>query len=132
MAYNTAKNRSKNKELFGKGSYEGVAASEAGNNAVTGGACIPMMTLGIPGSAAAAVLMGGLMIHGLQPGTYLFAEKGLRQAVNLSRGNLLSYYLHRPISLVITALIVIGIFLPMVLDKIKASRSEDRQKPDGQ
>ena len=75
MAYNTAKNRSKNKELFGKGSFEGVAASEAGNNAVTGGAAIPMMTLGIPGSSGAAILMGGLMIHGMQPGGDLFHAK---------------------------------------------------------
>lgn len=74
VGYNTAKNRSKNRELFGKGSLEGVCASEAANNAVTGGAVIPMLTLGIPGSAAAAVLMGGLMIHGMQPGTALFTK----------------------------------------------------------
>lgn len=74
VGYNTAKNRSKHKEEFGKGSLEGVCASEAANNAVTGGAMIPMLTLGIPGSAAAAVLMGGLMIHGMQPGTAMFTK----------------------------------------------------------
>ena len=74
MAYNTTKNRSKDKDSFGKGNLEGVAASEVGNNAVTGGAAIPMMTFGIPGSSGAAILMGGLMIHGMQPGGDLFNE----------------------------------------------------------
>lgn len=74
VGYNAAKTRSKHKEAFGKGSLEGIAASEAANNAVTGGAVIPMLTLGIPGSAAAAVLMGGLMIHGMQPGSALFTK----------------------------------------------------------
>ena len=75
VGYNAAKQRSKHPEMFGKGALEGVCASEAANNAVTGGACIPMMTLGIPGSAAAAVLMGGLMIHGMTPGGDLFTKK---------------------------------------------------------
>jgi len=74
MAYRMAKNSSKHPELFGKGSMEGVAASEAANNAVTGGALIPLLTLGIPGSAVAAILLGGLMIHGLQPGYDLFSK----------------------------------------------------------
>ena len=50
VGYNTAKNRSKHKELFGKGSLEGICASESANNAVTGGSLIPMLTLGIPGN----------------------------------------------------------------------------------
>lgn len=74
VGYNTAKNRSKHKELFGKGSLEGICASESANNAVTGGSLIPMLTLGIPGSAAAAVIMGGLMIHGMQPGSAMFTK----------------------------------------------------------
>ena len=57
VGYNDAKAQSKHKEMFGKGSLEGIAGSEAGNNAVCGGALIPALTLGIPGSGAAAVLL---------------------------------------------------------------------------
>ncbi|WP_134700794.1 tripartite tricarboxylate transporter permease [Ammoniphilus sp. YIM 78166] len=72
VSYNEAKRFSKHKEKFGKGHIEGVAAPEAANNAVSGGALIPLLTLGIPGSAATAVLLGGLMIQGLIPGRELF------------------------------------------------------------
>lgn len=75
MGYNEAKRFAKNKEEFGHGAIEGISGSESGNNAVTGGALIPLMTLGIPGSSAAAALLGGLMIHGMQPGYDLFSEK---------------------------------------------------------
>ena len=74
MGYNTSKQFSKHKEDFGKGSIEGVAGSEAANNAVTGGSLIPMLTLGIPGESVTAVLMGGLVIQGLAPGPALFTE----------------------------------------------------------
>lgn len=74
VGYNSAKNASKHKELFGKGSFEGVAGSEAGNNAVCGGALIPALTLGIPGSAAAAVFLGALTVQGFAPGTNLFGK----------------------------------------------------------
>ena len=72
IGYNEARRFSKTKEEFGKGSIEGVAGSEAANNAVTGGSLIPMLTVGIPGESVTAVLMGGLIIHGLQPGPELF------------------------------------------------------------
>lgn len=72
MGYNEAKRFSKKKELFGKGSIEAVAASEAANNAVTGGSLIPTLTLGIPGESVTAVMLGGLLIQGLQPGPDLF------------------------------------------------------------
>lgn len=72
VGYNEAKRLSKNPEKFGKGCIEGVAAPEAANNAVTGGALIPLFVLGIPGSAVTAVLLGGLMIQGLVPGRELF------------------------------------------------------------
>ena len=65
---------SKHKEMFGKGSIEGVAGSEAANNAVTGGSLIPTLTLGIPGESVTAVLMGGLVIQGLTPGPELFGK----------------------------------------------------------
>ena len=72
MGYNEARRFSKHKEDFGNGAIEGVAGSEAANNAVTGGSLIPTLTLGIPGESVTAVLMGGLIIHGLQPGPELF------------------------------------------------------------
>ena len=74
LGYNTSKQFSKHKEMFGKGSIEGVAGSEAANNAVTGGSLIPTLTLGIPGESVTAVLMGGLVIQGLAPGPELFGK----------------------------------------------------------
>ena len=76
IAYNEAKRASKTPEEFGKGCREGVAATEAANNAVCGGSLIPMLTLGIPGNSVAAVLMGGLLIQGLTPGYSLFSTYG--------------------------------------------------------
>ncbi len=74
MGYNEAYRFSKHKDDFGHGAIEGVAGSEAANNAVTGGSLIPMLTLGIPGESVTAVLMGGLIIQGLQPGPELFTR----------------------------------------------------------
>ena len=74
LGYNSAKQFSKTKEEFGHGAIEGVAGSEAANNAVTGGSLIPMLTLGIPGESVTAVLMGGLIIQGLAPGPELFTK----------------------------------------------------------
>lgn len=76
VAYNTAKKRSKTPERFGNGAIEGIAASESANNAVTGGALIPLLTLGIPGSGVTAIMLGGLMIKGLVPGHELFTTQG--------------------------------------------------------
>ncbi len=75
LGYNTSKQFSKHKDQFGKGSIEGVAGSEAANNAVTGGSLIPTLTLGIPGESVTAILMGGLIMKGLQPGRMLFNEE---------------------------------------------------------
>lgn len=72
MAYNNEKQMSKHPEEFGKGAIEGLAAPEAANNACSIGAMIPMFTLGIPGSGTTAVMLGALMIYGLQPGPLLF------------------------------------------------------------
>ncbi len=74
ISYNEAKRWDKNKANFGKGAIEGVVASEAANNATIGGSLIPMLTLGIPGSAVAAVIMGALLAHGIQPGFKIFAN----------------------------------------------------------
>ncbi len=75
ISYDYAKKSDKNPESFGKGAIEGVAAPEAANNAVTGGALIPMMTLGIPGDPITAILIGALLVHGLAPGPLLFMEQ---------------------------------------------------------
>lgn len=72
ISYNEAKRASKHPEKFGKGSFEGIAASEAGNNGVTGGALVPLLTLGVPGDVVTAVMLGALMIQGLTPGPMLF------------------------------------------------------------
>ena len=72
MAYTAAKNMSKTPERFGKGSEEGIVASEAANNATIGGALIPLIAMGIPGSVIDAILIGALMIHSIQPGPTLF------------------------------------------------------------
>lgn len=75
IGYSEAKHWSKNPEEFGKGSIEGIAGAEAANNSATGGAMIPTLLLGIPGSATTAVILVGLMIHGLRPGPYLFDQQ---------------------------------------------------------
>ena len=74
MAYDQVKKLSKTPERFGTGYPEGLCASESANNATVGPALIPMLTLGIPGSPTAAVLLGGLLIHGLFPGPDLFTK----------------------------------------------------------
>ncbi len=74
LGYNEAKRFSRHPEKFGTGILEGVVASEASNNGVTGGSLIPLLTLGIPGNAVTAVLLGGLLIQGLRPGMELFRE----------------------------------------------------------
>ena len=74
FAYSQAKKASKHPEEFGDGSLEAICASETANNAVTGGSIIPLITLGIPGSTVAAVLLGALILHGLTPGQSMFTK----------------------------------------------------------
>ncbi|MCF8039285.1 MAG: tripartite tricarboxylate transporter permease [Desulfohalobiaceae bacterium] len=76
LSYIMAKQRSRHPEKFGKGSLEGVAAAEAGNNAVNGPNLIPLVTLGIPGNLAAALILGGFMIKGLIPGPTFMQTNG--------------------------------------------------------
>ena len=71
LSYSTGKSRSKHKEAFGKGSFEGLACSETANNACIPGAMIPMLTLAIPGSTQAAMFLAALNLHGIQPGPML-------------------------------------------------------------
>ena len=75
IGYNEAKRWSETPEKFGEGTIEGVAGPEAANNAATGGAMVPTLALGIPGSATAAVILWGLQVQGLRPGPYLFEEQ---------------------------------------------------------
>ncbi len=74
LAYTVEKKLSRHPEEFGQGAIEGVAAPESANNAGSAGALVPMLTLGIPGSATTAVMMGGLMMWGLRPGPLLFEK----------------------------------------------------------
>ena len=221
VGLNEAKRFSRDKEKFGKGCVEGVAAPESANNAVTGGALIPLLTLGIPGSSVTAVLLGGILIQGLRPGRELFttqadityavilgfllanilmgiiaiagarlfvkitavpqnvlspiivalcivgayainnsitdvwvmivfgligyllrkmgfppapvvlglilgpiAEEGLRQSISLAQGNVLGYYLSRPISVILMVLILLAIFSPLLIQYFKGRSSE--------
>jgi putative tricarboxylic transport membrane protein len=224
VGYNETRRYAKDKSRFGKGAPEGVAAPESANNAVTGGAMIPLLTLGIPGSSATAVLLGGLLIQGLQPGHALFtddadityavmlafllanllmgafalagarlfvkitnvpvrylapsivvlcvvgsysinnsvadvwmmvvfgligyllrktgfptapvvlglilgsvAEKGLRQSIVLAQGDVLGYYLSRPISLVMIALILLSLLAPLLSRRLGARTDVPQQ-----
>ena len=74
MAYGVAKTISKDPDSFGKGNVGGVVAPEAANNAASTGSMLPMLTLGIPGSPTTAILLGGMVIWGLEPGPLLFVE----------------------------------------------------------
>jgi len=77
ISYDEAKRRSSRYDKdFGKGSIIALSSSETANNAVTGGSLVPLLTLGIPGNAASAVFLGGLLIHGLIPGPELFIKYG--------------------------------------------------------
>ena len=75
VSYGTAKNASAQPEKFGDGEPEGIVASETANNACIGGALIPLLTLGIPGSPPAAMLLGALMLHGVNPGPMISFER---------------------------------------------------------
>ena len=77
VSYDRAKRMSKTPGEFGKGSIEGIAATETANNAVTGATLIPLLTLGIPGDGAVAIMLGALMINGLTPGPKLFVNHGV-------------------------------------------------------
>lgn len=74
LSYSEARRTSPNRERFGKGELEGVAAAEAGNNGVAGATMIPLLALGVPGDVITAVILGAFMIHGLRPGPLMFVE----------------------------------------------------------
>lgn len=76
MSYAFTKSASKDPQSFGKGNIKGIAAAESANSAVVGANLIPLLTLGIPGSVGAALIISAFMIHGLQPGPLLFENQG--------------------------------------------------------
>ena len=87
MAYSATKTLAKNPDEFGKGSEEGIVSAESANNATVGGALIPLVAMGIPGSVIDAILLGALVIHGLQPGPLLFSQNP--EAVHTMIGTML-------------------------------------------
>ncbi len=76
LSYSTTKALSTKPETFGKGNLQGIAAAESANSAVVGANLIPLLTLGIPGSVSAALIISAFMIHGIQPGPLLFQDQG--------------------------------------------------------
>jgi len=75
LSYSETRRRSANPERFGHGELQGVAAAEAGNNGVCGATLIPLLALGVPGDAITAIILGALMVHGLNPGPLLFEQQ---------------------------------------------------------
>ena len=98
LAYDQAKKVSRHSEKFGTGHYEGVIASEAGNNSVGAGDLVPMLALGIPGDAVTAVMLGALLIHGVQPGPLLMTDPRTTQ---LAYGVIAGYLIATVLTLVV-------------------------------
>lgn len=120
FSYTTEKKFSKNPERFGKGHIAGVAGPESANNAASGGAMIPLLTLGIPGSGTTAILMGALIMYNIQPGPLLFDEHpevawGLIASMFI--GNLMLLVLNMPLVRVFAKIIQTPkkYLLPMII-----------------
>ncbi|GHJ41569.1 tripartite tricarboxylate transporter permease [Streptomyces sp. TS71-3] len=99
LSYTLAKRTSRTPERFGKGAIEGVAAPEAANNSESGGAMIPLLSLGLPGTASTAVMLAALLLYGLQPGPLLFTqhpEIGWPVIASLYIGNMALLILNLP------------------------------------
>lgn len=116
LSYATEEKLSKHPEKFGTGVIEGVAGPEGTNNSAAGGAMVPLLTLGIPGSGTTAVLIGALLIHGIRPVPLLFQEhpevvRGLIASMYI--GNLLLLILNLPlVGLWVSFLKVPSVFAP--------------------
>ena len=96
VAYNDARRTTRDTVPFGKGNLDALAAPEASHSACTGGSLIPLFTLGIPGSAPAAIFLGAMMIHGLRPGPMMFEDKpeiGYSVIVGFILTNILLYFM---------------------------------------
>jgi putative tricarboxylic transport membrane protein len=113
VSYGAARRASKEKEKFGKGSVEGLMAAETGNSAAPPGALIPVLTLGIPGSAPAAVLLAAMVLHGVRPGPMIMIE--------------FPTFVYEVVVMTLfaaIAILVLGILLTPVLLKVLAVRRE--------
>ena len=120
LSYGVEKSVSKHPEKFGTGVLEGVAGPESSNNAAVSGAMVPMFALGIPGSGATAVLLGGLILYGLKPGPMLFVENAdFVWAVMASMfiGNTILIVMNLPLVPVFASLLRIpyGLIYPAIL-----------------
>jgi putative tricarboxylic transport membrane protein len=120
MSYVWEKRVSKQPEQFGQGAVEGVAGPEAANNADTAGALVPLLTLGIPGGGATAVMLGAFIMYGIQPGPLLFQNRpdlvwGLVDSMYI--GNLMLLILNIPLIGLFVRLLYIpgGILMPLIL-----------------
>lgn len=120
ISYTMEKRISKRPDEFGKGAIEGVAGPESANNASTAGAMVPLLTLGIPGSATTAVLVGALIMYGIQPGPMLFQKNpelvwGLVDSMYI--GNAMLLILNVPlVGLFVQMLrIPVALLLPMII-----------------
>ncbi|MEI9476354.1 MAG: tripartite tricarboxylate transporter permease [Deltaproteobacteria bacterium] len=107
-SYGIEKKISKNPELFGTGMIEGVAGPESANNSASGGCFIPLLTLGIPSNAVMAILLGALMIYGLQPGPFL-----MQKAPDVFWGTIVSMYIGNVMLLVLN-LPLIGLWVKIL------------------
>jgi putative tricarboxylic transport membrane protein len=120
MSYTTEKRLSRTPGAFGQGAIEGVAGPESANNAASMGAMVPMLTLGIPGSNATAIMLGALMMYGLQPGPLLFQKQpdlvwGL--VASMYFGNVILLILNLPLVKLFVRIIDIParVLLPLVI-----------------
>ena len=105
LSYNEAKRWSKTPDEFGKGSAEGIAAPETANNTVASTALIPLLSFGIPGSNSAAILLGGLLVHGLLPGPRLF-EQNADVVLGLYAGSFVAVLAQIPFGIIILPLCI--------------------------
>ena len=125
VSYDQIKKISKNKENFGKGEPDGIIAAESANNAMVGPSLVPLLTLGVPGSPTAAVLLGGLLIHGMFPGPNLFTiyaettwtfinsllvAQFLMLAFGLYISGLAKYVIKTPVNYMAAAITILAIF----------------------
>jgi putative tricarboxylic transport membrane protein len=120
LSYTTEKRLSKHPEEFGKGAIEGVAGPEAANNSDTAGAMVPLLSLGVPGGGATAVLLGAFIMYGIQPGPLLFQNRpdlvwGLIDSMYV--GNVMLLILNLPLIGIFVRLlyIPIGILYPLIV-----------------
>ena len=120
MSYTTEKRLSKHPEEFGHGAIEGVAGPESANNSDTAGALVPLLTLGVPGGGATAVILGAFIMYGVQPGPMLFQSRpdlvwGLINSMYI--GNIMLVILNLPlIGLFVRLLYIpVGILYPLIV-----------------